>query len=82
MAKDERWRPVGLAASEIILEALNLVFRHGVSHNDLHHDVDLVRVTHEGLGIVCEDIRRLENTLDRAGLDVELVVAEAVSSKS
>lgn len=43
-------------------------------------DVDFIGVALEASGVVLNHVASLEDALDGAGLDVELVVAEAVSS--
>lgn len=47
----------------------------------LTHDIDGVGGAGNAIWIVLDDVGRLENSLDRAGFDVELVVAEAVFSE-
>lgn len=76
VAEDEgRWS-VGLARAEIFFEARDFFVGDGMSHHDLDHDVDFVRIAHEALRVLFEDVARLEYALDGTGLDVELVVAE------
>lgn len=49
--------------------------------NTLTHDINGVNGAGNAIWIIFDDVGRLENSLDGAGFDVELVVAEAVFSK-
>ena len=47
----------------------------------LTHDIDGVGGTGNAIWIMFDDVGCLENSLDRAGFDIELVIAEAVLSR-
>ena len=47
----------------------------------LTHDVNRVDRAGNAVWIVLDDVGRLENSLDGAGFDIELVIAEAVLSR-
>ena len=42
------------------------------------HDIHRVWSTSDTIGVILDDIGSLEDSLDGAGFDVELIVAEAV----
>lgn len=44
----------------------------------LTHDIDGVDGAGNAVWIIFDDVGCLENSLDRAGFDIELVIAEAV----
>lgn len=50
----------------------------GDKEKKLTHDIDTTGWTGEAIGVVLNDVCRLEDPLDRAGFDIELVIAEAV----
>ena len=50
----------------------------GEGHGGLTSNVDSLRVTSQAVWIMSDNICRLEDSLNGASLDVELVIAEAV----
>lgn len=53
--------------------------KKGKRGEELTHDIDSISWTGETFGVVLDNIGGPEDTLDGAGFDVELIVAEAIS---